>query len=220
MADEPDTTSSSDEPGSATPPDTTQPDNTTTGDTTSPDSTPATGDAAKPDEDWKARSRTWEDRAKANKTAADKAAAEAAKASETLTAVRKAFGLDGTDEEDPKTAAEKAAAERDAKDAELRTLKIERAAEKVGRKVGADVDLLLDSRGFATGIAKLDPADDTFDDDLKAAVEKALADNPRLKAAAPPAATATADTTGGGEPAKGELTVDSAREERRKRRAG
>ncbi|MDN5860911.1 MAG: hypothetical protein L0H84_20085, partial [Pseudonocardia sp.] len=157
-------------------------------------------------EDWKARSRTWEDRAKANKAAADKATAEAAKASETLAAVRKAFGLDGADQDDPATAAEKAAAERDAKDAELRTLKIERAAEKVGRKAGADVDLLLDSRGFATTVARLDPAADTFDDDLTAAVEKALDGNPRLKAAPAAKASATVDVAGGGQPGGEQLT--------------
>jgi hypothetical protein len=180
------------------------------------------GSAGDDGTDWKGRSRTWEDRAKQNKTAAEQAARERDEANATLAAVRKAFGLDGADEEDPKTAAEKAARERDEKDAELRTLRLERAAEKAGRKAGADVDALLDSRSFANAVAKLDPTDDGFDDDLAALVDKALDSNPRLKAEKPTPPPSTTDMTGGGEQGKAADPddIDSIREARRKRRNG
>lgn len=167
-----------------------------------PDPTPSqradqpTGDTApaRDDTDWKAKSRTWEDRAKANKDKADKADEERAALDAKLAAVLKAAGLDTA--EDPAETARKAAAERDAKDTELRQLRVERAAEKAGRKAGADVDALLDSRGFSSAIGKLDPAADDFTDRLTRAVEKALEDNPRLKAAPSVPARSVPDPSG------------------------
>lgn len=198
------------------------------------DGKPATGDTDGQDDDtdtdtdgdgtdWKARSRTWEDRAKANRTAAEKAAADRDNANATLDAVRNAFGLDD-DKDDPQTVAEKATAAAAEKDAELRALRIERAAEKVGRRAGADVDALLDSRGFAAKVGNLDPAVDTFDTDLRSIIDKALDDNPRLKAAqstAPP--PSSVDMTGGGENGNNSPNpddIDAIRKARSQRRTG
>lgn len=49
-------------------------------------------------------------------------------------------------------------------------------------EAGADYSALLDSRSFLAKVAGLDPADDKFADDVKAAITKAVTDNPKLKA--------------------------------------
>lgn len=174
-----------------------------------------TGASAETDDgtDWQAKateaqqfSRKWEDRAKANKKEADRAAQENAQLKQTLEALRKALDPDGAaQEEDPGELAEKATRERDAKDAELRQLRLEQAAEKAGRTAGADVDALLDSRGFATKLHKLDPTGDDFDDELKSLVTKALEDNPRLKAPSPAPTRSVTDGAGTRDD-KGQLT--------------
>lgn len=162
--------------------------------------------AGESDADWKARARRWEDQSKQNKAAADAALAERDGMAKILEQFRKALDPDGAgNSDDPQTVAEKAVAEREAAAAELRMLKTERAAEKAARKAGADVDGLLDSRSFLDKLAKLDPTESSFNDDVKEAVEDALKANPRLKAqtARPPA---NADMGGGGEAPNGQLT--------------
>lgn len=154
--------------------------------------------------DWKARSRQWEDKAKTNKTAAE----ERDQLKLTMQAIAAALDPNGNNDDDPAEIAERAVAERDAKDSELKSLRIERAAERAGRKHGADVDALLDSRGFITAIGKLDPADDSFSDRLDDLVKKAVEDNPRLKAAASPstAPTRSSPDPGGTKDTTGQLT--------------
>ncbi|MBA3907710.1 MAG: hypothetical protein H0X35_13650 [Pseudonocardiales bacterium] len=180
--------------------------------------------AQKPGEfapDWKARSRQHEDRAKQNKVAADTATAERDRLASVLDGLRKALDPDGAGKsDDPADIATRAVAERESAAAELRLLKVERGAEKAARQAGADVDALLDSRAFLTRLEKLDPADATFADDVKSAVEDTLKDNPRLKAQqSAPSQSATADMSGGGDQGGGgPQTIEEIREARRKRR--
>lgn len=177
--------------------------------------------AGESDEDWKARSRTWETRSKENKTRADEATAERDRLAGVLDGLRKALDPDGSKDDDPSKIAEKAVTERDTLAAENRLLKVEKAAERAARKAGADVDSLLDSRSFLDRIAKLDPTDSAFADDVAAAVDATLKDNPRLKAQQAPASSPTGDMTGGGDKGnEGPKTIDERIAARRKRRAG
>lgn len=63
-------------------------------------------------------------------------------------------------------------------------------------EAGADHAALLDSRSFLAKVAGLDPAADDFAAQVKAAVDKAVADNPKLKTGQVPGASA-ADHPGG-----------------------
>lgn len=163
---------------------------------------PDTGNGAQDDPekriDWRATSRKHEDRAKANKKAADDATAKATAAEARLAAVLKAAGLDqGDEDEDPTEAVKRAAKERDDAVAEAKSLRAERTAERLARTAGADVDLLLDSSKVRKALAGLE--DPTDEDAVKAVIAAALEANPKLKAttaAQPPPAT---DMTGGGE---------------------
>lgn len=168
---------------------------------------PATGEQGKPEgdgTDWKAHSRTWEDRAKEHKRTADKAAADLKAEQDRLKAIMKAAGI-GEDEPDPAEAAKNAVAERDAALARVRQIEIERTAEKAALTAGADVTALLDSRAFTKALTEL--GEGATEQQISAAVSAALEANPRLKATpAVPARTVT-DSTGGGDP-KGQLSRD------------
>lgn len=142
--------------------------------------------------------RTWQERAGENKGRAEKAEKERDEHAQTLAAVRKAFGLD-QDEDDPKKVAEQAQNTAAEKDLELRAMRLDRAAEKAGRKAGADVDRLTDSKAFNTASAKLDPESDSFADDMAALVEKFLDDHPHLKAKTETPPPSSQDMTDGGE---------------------
>ena len=185
------------ETGTDTPP--ASPPNDPAATPTPPESTDPPTDAPERDAtDWKAHARTWENRAKRDKDAAAKAVADKEAADAKLAAVLKAAGL--APDDDPAKAAEKAAAERDALATENRALRIERAAEKAGRKAGADVDALIDSRGFVAALADLDPTSSDFTDRLDAAVKTALEANPRLRATTSPPPRSVTDTATGGLP--------------------
>lgn len=174
--------------------------------------------AGESDEDWKARSRQWEDRAKQNKRQLDEVLAERDKLRETLDKLAKAIGGDEEEKEDPLTAAEKAAAERDAAKAEARLARVELAAERAARKAGADVDALLDSRSFLDKLSKLDPSDSDFLAEVEEVVKRTLADHPRLKAQSAPSRSATVDMSGGGMPKpSGPSSVEDFRKARRER---
>jgi hypothetical protein len=195
--------------------------------------TPPAGDPAgtgaeppKGDEgtDWRGHAKTWEKRANQHKTAAEQAAAELKAEKDRVAAILKAAGIG--DNEDPAEAAKRTATERDEAmtraekaEAEAKALRAERYAEKAARKAGADVDLLLDSRGFEAALRKLDPTSDTFEADVKAAVDEALAANPRLKATADAPPRTVNPPAGGGAP-DGPRSIDDIRAERRKRRLG
>lgn len=102
--------------------------------------------------------------------------------------ILKAAGIK-TDEDDP---AKQLEAERKAK-ADLadenRTLKVERAAEKAGRKQGADVDELMDRSSFLRELKKLDPSSADFTKELDALVKETLEKNPKLKTGRAPGAS-------------------------------
>jgi hypothetical protein len=116
------------------------------------------------------------------------AAAETKAAEQQAELVKKfaaAFGFD-TGEEKPPTPeeltaklAEEQARTKASEDATRQT-KVELAVYKSAAKHGGDPDALLDSRGFANAVAKLDPASDTFAADIEKAVTQAVEANPKL----------------------------------------
>lgn len=177
--------------------------------------------AGESDADWKARSRTWEDRAKANKQAADTAAAERDQAKARLDAVLKALDPDAGKDDDPADVAKRALSERDQHLAELKAERLERAAEKAARALDVDEVALLDSRGFVTALAKLDPSADGFSDDLKAAINAAVGANARLKNDRRPAPPQNGGSMGGeGAAPSGPGGIDARRAAYRKSRGG
>jgi hypothetical protein len=106
-----------------------------------------------------------------------------------LKKVAAAFGLD-TGEEKPPTPEELTAklAEEQSRTKEFedaaRQTQVELAVYKSAGKHGGDPDSLLDSRGFAQAIAKLDPASPEFAASVEKAVKEAVEANPKLAAKA------------------------------------
>lgn len=149
-------------------------------------------------DDLKAEARKWEHRSKSNKRERDEAVQARDQANATLEALRKALDPNSSQEEDPREVADRATKERDAKDQELRALRLERAAEKAAHKHGADPIALVDSRAFITELGKLDPADDGFTSDLNQLVTDTLEQSPRLKATQPAPARSVGDGNGHG----------------------
>jgi hypothetical protein len=100
------------------------------------------------------------------------------------------FGVD-TGEEKPPTPEElakqldEARGETKASRDQARQTQVELAVYKSAGKHGGDPDALLDSRGFANAIAKLDPASDSFAADVEKAVKQAVEANPKLAAKQP-----------------------------------
>jgi hypothetical protein len=98
-----------------------------------------------------------------------------------------AFGFD-TGEEKPPTPEEltQKLAQEQARtkefEATARQREVELAVYRSAAKHGGDPDALLDSRGFASAVAKLDPASDTFAADIEKAVTQAVEANPKLAA--------------------------------------
>ena len=138
------------------------------------------------------------DRTSAKTTAAEQAREELAQQ------IGKAIGLVKDDSEaKPPTAeeltAQLTAAQATASDREQALLDLQResAATKAARKVGADVDSLLDSRTFAGKLGELDPSDEGFAAALDALVAKAVEDNPKYKATGPAPAASSGDFSGG-----------------------
>lgn len=118
----------------------------------------------------------------------ERKAKDAAKAAQdkqqaTLDAVAVALGLKPDPKADPTELVKQAAAERDQAKAAARTQAVELAVYKRAGKAGADPDALLDSRGFLSAVAELDPAADDFGDKVTKAIETAVKDNPKLAAA-------------------------------------
>ena len=144
--------------------------------------------------------------------AAEKAKREAAEQkaqqdqADLMKKVAAAFGLD-TGEEKPPTPeeltqklAQEQARTKEFEDAARQT-QVELAVYKTAGKHGGDPDALLDSRGFANAIAKLDPASDTFAADVEKAVKQAVEANPKLAAKQPEPAKPTVPA--GGAPMSG-----------------
>lgn len=82
--------------------------------------------------------------------------------------------------------------------------RIELAVYRAAAAHGGDPDALLDSRGFMTSAHALDPAADSFTQDVAAAIKAAVEANPKLRAAAPTQSAAAAPSGGdfGGGPAE------------------
>lgn len=86
-----------------------------------------------------------------------------------------------------------------AREAELRTLRVERAAEKAAREHGADVDTLLDSRSFANKLSDLDPTADDFAATVSDLVKTTVDSNPKYKAVQAAASSSADFSSGPGE---------------------
>lgn len=127
--------------------------------------------------------------AQKQKTAAAEQKAQEQQA-DLLKKVAAAFGLE-TGEEKPPTPEEltkQLAEERDrtkASDDRARQNQVELAVYKSAGKHGGDPDALLDSRGFAQAIAKLDPASPDFAASVEKTVKEAVEANPKLAAVKP-----------------------------------
>lgn len=127
------------------------------------------------------------------KTAAEQRAADLEAKFEAL---RLALDPNAKPTDDPAKAAQEAIRERDELAARVKKFEVEKVAERLGRKAGADVALLLDSRGFENAIGKLDQTSATFETDVENLIKKTLEDNPRLKAPAGPPASGREPTGG------------------------
>lgn len=129
------------------------------------------------------------------KTAAEK------RQQDILAAVAKAAGLkvDGEDETpDPAKLTEQLTSTQ----AQARQAAVELAVYKAAGKHQGDPDALLDSRGFLTKVADLDPTADDFTSKVDAAVKDAIKDNPKLKAGRAPGASGADHPGGPGEGAQ------------------
>lgn len=114
----------------------------------------------------------------------ERAAGAKEERSKVTTELAKALGLAPAEADPQKIAAELAAAQEANK-----LLKVEGAAERAARKLGADDDLVV-AKLHRDGVLKgLDPDAPDFADKVKAAVEKVVADNPRLKLDGAPTVT-------------------------------
>ena len=126
-------------------------------------------------------------------TAAEEARATAQQEADArIQAVLQALGIDTGDGDDPEKVAEADRSARAAAEEEARASKLELA---VFRAAAPDspAAALLDSRTFLASIADADPEDS---DTIKAAIDKAIEDNPRL-ATVQAATRSSADFTGG-----------------------
>lgn len=123
-----------------------------------------------------------------------------------LDAIAKALGLKEDDgPPDPEKLTKQlteTAQERDATQAELRTLRVERAAERAAREHGADVDTLLDSRAFAKKLGDLDPTDSGFSEAVSDLVKTTVDANPKYKAAQAATSSSADFSSGPGEQRK------------------
>jgi hypothetical protein len=121
---------------------------------------------------------------KARTTTRDNAAAEATK---TFKAKLAELLGEKPEQVDPARVGAELAAAREAN----KLLRVEGSVERVARKAGADEDLVVAKLARDGKLRDLDPEAADFTDKVKALVDKAIADNPRLKldtTAAPPAA--------------------------------
>jgi hypothetical protein len=127
------------------------------------------------------------------------ARADAKATKDRLDAALKALGLTPDGKTDPAEQLKAAATERDKAVSRARDTAIELAVYKSAGKAGADPDAVLDSRGFLSSVAELDPDAADFTDKVAAAIKAAVKANPKLSATAGQGAGKQgADHTGGG----------------------
>lgn len=160
------------------------------------------------------------DEAAKHRTSGRDALAERDKLAGVLDGLRKLIDPDSAKDADPAELVKTATTERDQARAEVKLLRVEKAATTAARKAGADVDALLDSRAFLDKLAELDPTSDRFAADVEQAVKQAIKDRPSLKATTAPTASASTDMTGGGDKdaGSGPQSIDDRIAARRKRR--
>ncbi|GAA2772832.1 hypothetical protein [Saccharopolyspora taberi] len=129
--------------------------------------------------------------------AKQQAATEAAETARTelVQQLGKALGL--IDDGSKAPTADELAQQLTARDTELRSLRVERAAEKAARKHTADIDALLDSRSFAAELDKLDPNGDSFAADIDKLVSETVRNNPKYKAAGQAPGRSSSEHAGG-----------------------
>jgi hypothetical protein len=139
--------------------------------------------ATEPDTDWKAEAEKWkglarkhEDRAKQN---------EAAKTAEAdrVAAILKAAGIE-TEESDPVKALETTRTANQTLAEENRSLKLQIAIASAAGKHGADQSLLVPVLTHSGKLSNLDPASDTFAQELDTIVKAEVTANPKLRSAA------------------------------------
>ncbi|MBB5081369.1 hypothetical protein [Nonomuraea endophytica] len=147
--------------------------------------------------------------------------------------IGKALGLVAEEEKslDPQQVIEKLTAEKDStakerdaeKDRHRRAL-IELAVHRASTRLGADPDALLDSRSFLRNVRDMDPDGEGFSATLTGAIQKAVEDNPKFKAAGtsgPPAKSGGEFTGGPGARASDpeQMTTDDFRAFRRNKKS-
>ncbi|MFI5852275.1 hypothetical protein ACIA7R_31370 [Micromonospora chalcea] len=113
---------------------------------------------------------------------AKKAKAESKAKDERIAAILKAAGLTPDGKTDPAEQLKAAAAERDKAQQKLRDKSLRLSVREYADKAGVDPTATLDSSAFRESVAELDPDADDYDDQVLAAMKKALKANPRLAA--------------------------------------
>ncbi len=112
---------------------------------------------------------------------------------EVLATLAQALGLKGDDKPDPAKLAE----DLKSKDGALREAKAELAVYGAASAVKADPQAILDSRSTMAKLAKLDPSDEDYNDEVKRIIGEAVKANPRLGAGTPVGSSARDMSSGG-----------------------
>jgi hypothetical protein len=118
----------------------------------------------------------------AARDAEKKAKGDAKVAKDQVAAILAAAGLKPDGTKDPAEQLKEAAAKADAAEKRARDTAVELAVYKSAGKAGADPDALLDSRGFLTAVADLDPDAADFGDKVTTAIKAAVKNNSKLAA--------------------------------------
>ncbi len=118
----------------------------------------------------------------AARDAEKKAKGDAKTAKDQVAAILAAAGLKPDGTKDPAEQLKEASTKAEAAEAKARTTQIELAVYKAAGKASADPGALLDSRGFLSSVAELDPAAADFGDKVNAAIKAAVKANPKLAA--------------------------------------
>ncbi|TCB97575.1 hypothetical protein E0H26_11695 [Micromonospora zingiberis] len=141
-------------------------------------------------------------RALASAREAEKKAKEKAKAAdERVAAILKAAGLTPDGKEDPAEQLKAARETADKAQQKLRDKSLRLAIRENASKAGADPVAVIDSASFRDSVKELDPDADDYDDQVVAAMKKAVKANPKLAAGTAGQGSGTgrqgADHTGG-----------------------
>jgi len=128
----------------------------------------------------------------------ERKAKDAAKAANDRTAaILKAAGLTADGKEDPEQALKDAAEKADKATTALRDKSLRLAVRENADKAGVDATAVIDSSSFRDTVKELDSEAADYDDQVVAAMKKALKANPRLAAGAAGTTRQGGDHTGG-----------------------